>query len=245
MTFGFIITRHINSELTNKYWNRSVTLLRTFYPLVQIIVIDDNSNLEFIKSFHHYKNLTIIQSEYSGRGELLPYIYFLKHKWFDNAIILHDSVFIHKRIAFEKFNFKVLPIWHFNNDRLHLDSTLNSLEYLKNSQYIRHKLLNNDIFMIDKWNGCFGAQCYINHDFLTQIETKYNISNLIHSIKNRENRQSFERIIGAIFYTECKSLNKYKSLFGNIFKYCVWGHTYNQYINNKFHQPVVKVWTGR
>ena len=245
MTFGFIITRHVNSELTNKYWNRSVTLLRTFYPFIQLIIIDDNSNLEFVKSFHDYKNLTIIQSEYFGRGELLPYIYFLKYKWFDNAIIMHDSVFIHKRIAFEKFKFKVLPMWHFDNDTLHLNSTLNSLQYLKNSQCIRHKLLNTDIFMADKWRGCFGAQCYINIDFLMHIEAKYNISNLTHSIKNRDNRQSLERIMGAIFYAECKALHKYKSLFGNIFKYCVWGYTYDQYINNKTNQVVVKVWTGR
>ena len=25
--FGFIITRHVNSENTNRYWNRSVKLL--------------------------------------------------------------------------------------------------------------------------------------------------------------------------------------------------------------------------
>ena len=104
MTFGFIITRHVNSYLTNNYWNHSVCLLRTLYPHAQIIIIDDNSNLNFVKSFHDYKNLMIINSEYKGGGELLPYIYFLKNKWFDNAIILHDSVFIRKRISFEKFN---------------------------------------------------------------------------------------------------------------------------------------------
>ena len=26
MTYGFIITRHVNSEETNKYWNQSVIL---------------------------------------------------------------------------------------------------------------------------------------------------------------------------------------------------------------------------
>jgi len=245
MTFGFIITRHVNSELTNTYWNHSVSLLRTLYPFIQIIIIDDNSKLDFIKSFHDYKNLTIIQSEYKGRGELLPYIYFLKHKWFDNAVILHDSVFIRKRIAFEKFNFKVLPLWHFKKDTAHLKSTINSLRYLTNNQSIQDKLLNMDMFTTEKWNGCFGAQSYINHDFLKYINEKYNIVNLIHSVKNRDNRQSLERIMGAIFYTEYKVLHKYNSLLGSIFKYCNWGYTYNEYINNKNNKNVVKVWTGR
>ena len=46
--YGFIITRHVNSEQTNKYWNHCVKLIRTFYPINQIILIDDNSNPNFI-----------------------------------------------------------------------------------------------------------------------------------------------------------------------------------------------------
>ena len=28
--YGFIITRHVNSDKTNKYWNQCVKLIRTF-----------------------------------------------------------------------------------------------------------------------------------------------------------------------------------------------------------------------
>ena len=38
-TYGFIITRHVNSEKTNKYWNKCVKCIRTFYPLKKIIII--------------------------------------------------------------------------------------------------------------------------------------------------------------------------------------------------------------
>ena len=48
--FGFIITRHVTSKTTNNYWNHSVKLLRTLYPLKKIVIIDDNSNQEFVKS---------------------------------------------------------------------------------------------------------------------------------------------------------------------------------------------------
>ena len=38
--FGFIITRHVNSEKTNRYWNHSVKLLRTFYPDKKIVITE-------------------------------------------------------------------------------------------------------------------------------------------------------------------------------------------------------------
>ena len=79
MTYGFIITRHVNSETTNKYWNQSIKLIRTFYRLIKIVIIDDNSNYKYMKADFDYKNVEIIQSEYPGRGELLPYIYYLKY----------------------------------------------------------------------------------------------------------------------------------------------------------------------
>ena len=62
MTYGFIITRHVNSEQTNKYWNQCVKLIRTYYPLKKIVIIDDNSNPEFLKSDFDYKNMPVAQS---------------------------------------------------------------------------------------------------------------------------------------------------------------------------------------
>ena len=47
---------------------------------VQIILIDDNSNYDFIKKEEEetlYKT-KIVHSEYIGRSELLPYIYYLR-----------------------------------------------------------------------------------------------------------------------------------------------------------------------
>jgi hypothetical protein len=90
-SFGFIITRHVNSEKTNKYWNHCVKCLRTFYPQKKIVIIDDNSNPSFLKAEFNYINVQVIQSEFNGRGELLPYYYFLKNKFFKNALIIDFS----------------------------------------------------------------------------------------------------------------------------------------------------------
>ena len=72
---GFIILRHVNSKLTNKYWIECYERIRKFYPENKIVIIDDNSNDTFLTQKSLYKT-KIIKSDYSKRGELLPYYYY-------------------------------------------------------------------------------------------------------------------------------------------------------------------------
>jgi len=251
--FGFIIARHVNSEKTNKYWNNCVKLIRTLYPLKKIVIIDDNSNYDFVNAEFDYKNLQIIQSEFPKCGELLPYYYFLKYKFFENAVIIHDSVFFHKRIDFENLNrVNVVPLWFFHSDTENIENTRKIVKFLKNYIGIENKL-NKNIMAIslytDKWYGCFGVQSYINLKFLERIEQKYGISNLIKVVKCRADRCCLERIFGCIFFTESNNLLNQKSLFGDIMKYQKWGYTYDDYVNDLKQgvvpRGIVKVWTGR
>ena len=254
MDYGFIITRHVNSVKTNKYWNLCIKLIRTLYPYRKIIIIDDNSNKEFIKADFEYANVEIIQSEFPGRGELLPYYYYLKYNWFENAVILHDSVFIHKKIAFNKINHQVLPLWHFNYDKENIHNILRIASELKNSYKITSLLANNDINILgmnesNNFACCFGVQSFIKRSFLLRIESKYGISNLIYHVKNRSDRCALERIMGLLFYLEYPVLIKNKSLLGNILTNGNWGYSFEQYQNEirkkKPIKCIVKVWTGR
>ena len=254
MDYGFILTRHVNSEVTNKYWNQSVKLIRTHYPLRKIIIIDDNSNQNFVNADFKYSNIEIIQSEFHGRGELLPYYYFYKNHFFDNAVIIHDSIFFHKRINFEKLiGLKVLPLWHFEADKENINKTIIISNKLKNQIEIQKKLsLNDNILGLNhqKWYGCFGVQSFINYNFLKYIEKKYNLFNLLSIVKNREDRCTLERIFGAIFYTEENhNLTKMKSLFGNIFNNQKWKYTFDDYENDikqkKISKAIIKVFSGR
>ena len=259
MTYGFIITRHVNSLITNKYWNQCVKLIRTFYPFKQIIIIDDNSNQSFVSADCDYKNIEIIQSEYPKRGELLPYLYFLKYKWFNNAVIMHDSVFIHKRIPFELFSYPVLPLWHHAYDKENLQNLQRICSNLKNNLFLKQKLnnANSDINILglndndnDKFNLCFGVQSYINLHFLEMLENKYNITNLTSVIKNRSDRCGLERIMGLLFCQECPKLKQKGSVFGNIHRHHrAFKYNYNNYLQDlnkkKACGPFVKVWTGR
>jgi hypothetical protein len=258
--FGFIITRHVNSEKTNFYWNNCIKCLRRFYPNNKIIIIDDNSDTNFLKSFETYDNIEIVQSEYPGRGELLPYIYYHNNKYFENAVIIHYSLFFHKRIIFEKLNIPVLPLWHFeieHDPERKMYDTIKIASKLSNSENILRKLKDIDVIELmlinkvnTKWYGCFGCQTFINHSFLTQIENKYKISRLKNYITCRKDRCSFERILGVIIFSEYKNLINIRSLLGSIFSYCNWGYNYEQYIDDitkkrKTKNIVVKVWTGR
>ena len=254
MSYGFIITRHVNSEATNKYWNQNIKLIRTHYPLKQIVIIDDNSNYEYVKSDFEYKNITIIQSEFHGRGELLPFIYFLKHKWFDNAVIIHDSVFIHKRIPFEQIELPVIPLWHHIYDKENLPNLLRITKFLKHKGTIEKIINRNELNILgmnrDKFKLCFGVQCYINLHFLERIENKYNISNLVHAVHCRTDRCALERIIGIIFSLEYYNLLTINSLFGSIFHHKnAFSYNYDAYNNDFKNKNVphsfVKVWTGR
>jgi hypothetical protein len=252
--YGFILTRHVNSKKTNKYWNQCVKLIRTYYPLRQIIIIDDNSNQEFVIADHEYKNVTVIQSEYPGRGELLPYIYYLRYKWFPKAIIIHDSLFIHKRIPFETFNMPVLPLWHHIYDKENLNNLIRIASVLKNKYNLIKKLNKDEIAVLglkkDHFNLCFGGQTFIQLSFLEKLQNKYNINALTNVIRNRTDRCGFERIIGLLFCEEYPHLINVNSLFGDILsKYKTFNYDYDEYASDlqrkKVIHPFVKVWTGR
>jgi hypothetical protein len=245
----------VNSEQTNFYWNRSVQLIQRLYPSKPIVIIDDNSDYTYVKGDVEYTNVKVIQSEFTKRGELLPYCYYLKYKFFQNAVIVHDSVFFHRRIMFEKLiGEKVVPLWHFLSDQENIDNIRRISSYLKNNGVITSKFIPTSVPMMglnmDKWIGCFGIQSFINLQFLEHLENKYHFTNLINVVHNRLDRCSLERIFGIMFSVENqKLLKKRPSIFGNIMKYQTWGYSINDYINDskKKQLPVgvVKVWTGR
>jgi hypothetical protein len=252
--YGFIITRHVNSDTTNKYWNRCVKLIRYFYPLRKIIIIDDNSDYEFVKAYEEYKDITVIQSEFPKRGELLPFIYFLRHKWFQSAVIVHDSLFIHKRISFERFAFPVIPLWHHPYDSENVGNIIRITSHLTNNRRLLLKLQTNEHSMNfmnrDKFNLCFGCQCFIQLRFLERLEQKYSITNLTSAVHNRPDRCALERVMGLLFHQEYPALITVRSMFGNIMKHHqAFHYNYDQYENDRNNKQIkhrfIKVWTGR
>ena len=228
---GFIILRHVNNELTNKYWILSYNSIRKYYPENKILIIDDNSDYKFITNEPLYKT-TIINSEYPKRGELLPYYYYLQNKLFDTAVIIHDSVFINKYIDMTVDKYKI--IWEFEHN---WDQIIDETRMIK---LFNDKELLNFYENKNLWKGCFGGMSIITYDYLTDINNKYDISKLLECVLNRYNRCSFERVIACLLQINGKK----ETLLGNIHNYCPWGIKFNKK-DNYSHLPLIKVWTGR
>jgi hypothetical protein len=208
--------------------------IRKFYPENDIIIIDDNSKQHFITKKTLYKT-TIIESEYPQRGELLPYIYFLRRKPFDIAVILHDSVFINKYIDFTVETYKMM--WHF---------TTHAHDQVEDEKNMLNTFNNAEILTFHKnkhlWNGCFGGMTIISFEYLQMLNSLFELTKLIGLITRRSNRMSFERVIAVILQFGTKE--KHSSLLGDIQAYIPWGITLENM--NKFrHLPIIKVWTGR
>ena len=228
---GFIILRHVRDELTNKYWIKCIECIRKYYPYNKILIIDDNSNYDFISKIED-ANTFVIRGEYPGRGELLPYYYYLTNKLFDTAVIIHDSVFINSYIDFRVDKYKML--WSFEHDCDQIEDETLMIDAINDKEL--------KIFYENKWlwKGCFGCMSVITHDYLTHLNNKYDISKLLDYVKKRYNRCSFERVIGSILQKEQFNY----ALFGDIHRYCPWGIPFEE-IENYKHLPAIKCWTGR
>jgi hypothetical protein len=232
-TIGFIMLRHVNNEESNKYWQHSYDCIRQFYPENIIMIIDDISNKDYITTKEIY-NTVIIKSEYPQRGELLPYYYYFKNKLFDIAVIIHDSVFINKYIDFNIDKYKI--IWDFEH---HWDQITDETRIMQlfNDPDLLSFYENKSL-----WKGCFGGMSVITHDFLSFINKKYDLINiLINVILNKYNRCSFERVLGCILTKEENA----DTFFGNIHNYCGWGGGFSEKDQQYKYLPIIKTWSGR
>lgn len=232
-SFGFIMLRHVNSAQTDEYWKLAYESIRKYYSNL-IVIIDDNSN-HFLTSMS-MKNVIVLQSEYPGSGELLPYYYYSKYKWFDQAVILHDSVFINKKINFQVHTYKFL--WEFTEHKYDVPSKEKKLiRVLKNHDELM------DLYETKQWKGCFGAMMAVNHSFLSQVDKLYDFSKLLPLVKTRDDRKGLERVIACMFQTRGTAV----SIFGNIFKYGTdpFKYNYQDLMKRRSSLPVIKIWSGR
>lgn len=236
------MTRCVRDKKTNQYWIHSYNSIRRLYPFAPIIIIDDNSLPHFLR--HDgvvLTNCQIIKSEYNGRGELLGFYYFWKHHWFDRAVILHDSVFIHNPIDIASCQ-KARFLWHIETKRF--DNVAREEHFL--SKIGKHYL---DLYrQKDKWKGCFGVMAVITHEFIDTLSDIFIL--LDNDIRTRDDRCCIERVLAVMCFYHDPNLIDNVSYMGDIHKHKPeWGYQYNTYKREKGKRhdfrALVKVWTGR
>jgi hypothetical protein len=239
----FIITRCVRKEEHNRLYKECYRCIRKFYDN-PIYIIDDNSDKNILDNID-MSGVYIIDSEFPGLGEVLPYYYMYHRRLGKKALILHDSMFIQQKLQLDDvMDYRFL--WHFNNSTglsLYIDSIREVYSNLNNYEELY------DVIHEYKWSGCFGGCMIISLDFLIDLQESLGLFNIIDSIKTREERSMFERLLGICVYhmrpLEISSI----SLFGDIHEHThAFSLTYNEYIHNSaldIRHPVVKVWSGR
>lgn len=191
---GFIIIRNVYSELTNLYWVECIKLIRKNYKDIPIIIIDDNSNYDYIKIIDDeiLNNCKIIQSEYKGCREFLGYYYLYKNKFFRKSVIINDSTFIQKKININNID-EIKILWTLKTNNI-LDPS-NLIELLDNNEEIFNLYKNKD-----QWKGCFYSMTIIDINFLNKIQDKYNILRLKDYLISEKDLFNFELLLGLVIY---------------------------------------------
>lgn len=240
MDFAFVILRCVRSADQNRLWKRAVASVREFYPTQQIVVIDDNST--HADPVPSEDGIVVIQSEFPGAGEALPYYYFLKHRWAERMVFLHDSMFL-KRCFKEH---ELLPrnrfLWHFDIHRWDDNAIINRI--METPELIAYNANKN------LWHGCFGAAMIVSYDTLLAIENRYGtIQRCIERIRTRHERMAFERILAILMFKEGVVSLGACSINGLIFRhprafFPITEEEMDRY-KRSYHGLCMKEWIGR
>jgi hypothetical protein len=247
-SYVFVILRHIRTTRDNDLWISSYNSIRRYYTN-KIVIIDDNSSLNTVDG--KLNNTEIIKSEFNGAGEILPYYYFLKNKWADRMIFLHDSMFINRPFRDTELEGDIKFHWQFDGGGVS--------DFRKISNFV--SMLTNNVelqaFATDpdtKWFGCFGATSICDLTTIQYIEQEYKLfSNLVLTIKTRKDREAFERVFGIVLYYEGIFEDDNCSNYGNILRYPGAFESENNNMETAAHilrqrgydTAIIKVWRGR
>ena len=254
---NFILLRYIDCKENNLYWNISIDKIQNLYPNSLIYIIDDHSKYKPYRFFTKYKknnlkeneNLIIINSELEkGRGELLPYYYMYKYKLSEEAIFIHDTVFIENIIKINDIDY-YRPLWisdhRSDNDNNLMEDILNIIKNFDNSNNLIDFLRNKE-----NWDVIFGGMVIIKYSFLKKVFKNNNyLEILTNNINTRQKRMAFERIIGCLLQfkknIEDKNNIKTESINGPILANLKWNTNYNDYKRKNIKMSMEKIWLGR
>lgn len=241
MTRGFIIIRHVINELTNGFWQECYRGIRQFYT-DPILIIDDSSKKEFLTDIPLINCAVIYDMEHKGVAELLPYYYFHTLHPFDEAVIIHDSVFLQHPLSFtlqpdEPVRF-LWSIPHYWDDEIFplIDRLLQSSPQYTDLIAFYHKK--------NMWRGGFGVMSIIRWDFIDLLHRTHHLFDiLLPKIEKRDDRSALERVLPLLaqyHYPDCMFQ------LGDIFHYSKFGLTYHESRAPEFRRyPLLKVWSGR
>jgi hypothetical protein len=237
MSFGFVIVRHVNSKQTDYYWKECYTCIRRWYS-EPILIVDDSSDRAYLNDNMALVATQIVyDTELKGCGEFLGYYHFHRLRPFETAVILHDSVFIQKRIAFSvpktmQFLWTIPSCY---------DRELESYYYELCHDMPTYTDFTH-VYGQGAYKGCFGVMSVITWDFLALLVEDGFFMTRDEIKRRRDARSALERIIGIMAFRRDPTI---PVMFGEIGAYTRLGTTFLEYLRDGSNLEMVKVWTGR
>ena len=212
--FGFIITRCVNETSQDLLWKECIACIRKIYSTVKIILIDDHSNVKVDETILDNNVILILSNYKKGCGELLPYIYFYTGRYFQNAIIIHDSVMFMQPLdeSIVANHENVYFLWYFTE----LTSSL-SVHFQKKIHTMLDVVgISRETFDMSTCPyliGCFGTMSVMSLHLLDTLYSKHPLNNLIEYIDCRDDRCVLERVFSIICFHLCHNV---QSVYQNI-----------------------------
>ena len=247
-SYVFVILRNLKMVKDNDLWISSYNSIRKYYTN-PIVIIDDNSTINTVNG--RLTDTEVIKSEWKGAGEILPYYYFLKERWADRMIFLHDSMFLNRPFQPVELEGSIRFHWHFDHADVRNDRKISTfLSLLPQSKEVIAEISNPEFI----WKGCFGGTSIVDLEVVEQLEEKYEFfSKLISAIRTRNDRETFERVLGIMVYYEHLMDASPPSNFGSILSYPKAFESQNNNIETAAHiisqanynTSIIKVWRGR
>lgn len=209
-SYVFVLLRHLRTAKDNELWLAAYGSIRKYYTN-KIVIIDDNSAINTVNGKLY--NTEILQSDYAGAGETLPYYYYLQYRWADRMIFLHDTMFLYRPFRPEEVDTDARFHWYFENKDTTVVHRLQAfLPSLRNP-----KKLADALDQGQPWRACFGVAMTVSLTVVQRIEEAYRLFSVMPMmIRNRRDREMAERLVGLVFFVEGI---QQASTFGDIMAY--------------------------
>jgi hypothetical protein len=234
---GFILLRHVNTPKSDWFWQESYYAIRKYYPDHKIVIIDNQSNPLFLSDIP-MTNTEIVNSPYDQRGEFAPFYYFLKEKWFETAVIVHDTAYLQRPIPWETEKYRFFWGFHFKDHKVQRrKEALEMIDSLDNADQVRAFYDQPE-----EWCGALGSMMSVRHEFLVALEEKYHWTRWIDVIVNKNYREAMERVLPCLMQNESRPPRFVVAI--DMFSHLPYGLPFDDRHKHR-HLDVIKVWGSR
>jgi hypothetical protein len=216
--FCFIIPSYCETDLHGLQLRRCISSIRRWHDNL-IVIIDDFSSIDVKEYTSNFQNIKILKSQIKGAGDMVTYLNFKNIEGFKNAVIFQDSMTLENPLDGVNDIDQVIPIWYFTNHRHHWSiipepeteyNLANGIEFHDDLMIdcIKKMILKEDFrdwaigiyHQKEKWSGNIGCQSIIDRDFLSELDEKTGIIDLMASMNNNRLR----RVAESLFPLACQ-----------------------------------------